>query len=214
MRLIDEQRLDWLRLIRSERIGPRTFRALVNQHGGAAAALDALPEIGRRSGRGSLKVCSRAEAEREIAGLSRLGARLVALGEDEYPRSLMAVDSAPPLIAIRGDVQVLHRPTVAIVGSRNASAAGAAFAERLAAGLGQAGYVVVSGLARGIDTRAHRASSRTGTVRPVTRSTAATTSRTEKPPFVPRLNAPSGASPVASASRASRWASIRSATWT
>ena len=164
MRLTDEQRLDWLRLIRSERIGPRTFRALVNQHGGAAAALDALPEIGRRSGRGSLKVCSRAEAEREIAGLSRLGARLAALGEDEYPRSLMAIDSAPPLIAIRGDVQVLHRPTVAIVGSRNASAAGAAFAERLAAGLGQAGYVVVSGLARGIDTRAHRASSRTGTV--------------------------------------------------
>jgi DNA processing protein len=162
--LTDEQRIDWLRLIRSESVGPRTFRALVNQFGGAGAAIAALPDLARRSGRAALKVVSRAEAEREIAAASRLGARFVALGEPEYPRALQAVDTAPPLIAVRGPAAILARPTVAIVGSRNASAAGLAFTERLARGLGQAGYAVASGLARGIDTRAHRASVETGTV--------------------------------------------------
>jgi DNA processing protein len=164
LQLTDEQRLDWLRLIRSERIGPRTFRALVNQYGGARAALDALPEIARRSGRSALRVASRAEAEREIETLTRLGGRLVAQGEPDYPRPLRAIDTAPPLLAIQGAAEVLHRPTIAIVGSRNASAAGGAFAERLAAELGRAGYVVVSGLARGIDARSHRAALATGTV--------------------------------------------------
>jgi DNA processing protein len=91
MRLTDEQRLDWLRLIRSENIGPRTFRALVNQFGGAAAALDALPGIARRRGRSVLKVTSRAEAEREMEQSPRLGVRFIALGEPEYPRTLQAI---------------------------------------------------------------------------------------------------------------------------
>jgi DNA processing protein len=162
--LTDEQRIDWLRLIRSESVGPRTFRALVNQFGGAGAALEALPDLARRSGRSALKVTPRADAEREIAAAARLGARFVAMGEPEYPRTLQAVDTAPPLIAVRGSVALLARPAVAIVGSRNASAAGLAFTERLARGLGQGGYAVVSGLARGIDTRAHRASIESGTV--------------------------------------------------
>ncbi|MDQ4135284.1 MAG: DNA-processing protein DprA [Pseudomonadota bacterium] len=162
--LTDEQRIDWLRLIRSDSVGPRTFRSLVNQFGGAAAALDALPDLARRSGRPALKVATRAEAEHEIAAAGRLGARFIAMGEPDYPRALKAVDTAPPLIAVRGSVAALARPAVALVGSRNASAAGLAFAERLARGLGQAGYAVVSGLARGIDTRAHRASIETGTV--------------------------------------------------
>jgi DNA processing protein len=164
LQLSDEQRLDWLRLIRSERIGPRSFRALVNQYGGARAALEMLPELGRRPGKPALRVASRAEGEREIAALARLGGRLVALGEDDYPRTLQATDTAPPLIAVRGNAAILSRPSVAIVGSRNASAAGGAFAERLAADLGHAGYVVVSGLARGIDSRAHRAALARGTV--------------------------------------------------
>jgi len=163
-RLTDEQRLDWLRLIRSENVGPRTFRALVNRFGGAAAALEALPDLARRGGRLILKVTSRAEAEKEMAAAARLGARFVAMGEPDYPKALQAVDTAPPLIAVRGSGEIFARPAVAIVGSRNASAAGLAFAERLARQLGDAGYVVVSGLARGVDTRAHRAALDPGTV--------------------------------------------------
>ncbi|AWM87284.1 DNA-processing protein DprA [Microvirga sp. 17 mud 1-3] len=163
-RLTDEQRLDWLRLIRSENVGPRTFRALVNRYGGAAAALEALPDLARRGGRLILKVTSRAEAEKEMAAAARLGARFVAMGEPDYPKALQAVDTAPPLIAVRGSGEIFARPAVAIVGSRNASAAGLAFAERLARQLGEAGYVVVSGLARGVDTRAHRAALDPGTV--------------------------------------------------
>jgi DNA processing protein len=164
VRLTDEQRLDWLRLIRSEKIGPRTFRALVNRYGGAGPALEALPDVARQSGRLMLKVVTRAEAENEIARATRLGVRFVAMGEPEYPKSLQAIDTAPPLIAVRGSLDVLGRPAVAIVGSRNASAAGLTFTERLARDLGRADYVVVSGLARGVDTRAHRAALATGTV--------------------------------------------------
>lgn len=164
MNLTDEQRLDWLRLIRSESVGPRTFRALINQYGGAAAALDALPDLARRGGRLMLKVCSRAEAEKEMAAAARLGVRFIAMGEPDYPKPLQAVDTAPPLIALRGSLEVLAKPAVALVGSRNASASGLTFAERLARQLGEAGYVVVSGLARGIDTKAHKAALGTGTV--------------------------------------------------
>ncbi|QFU16651.1 DNA-processing protein DprA [Microvirga thermotolerans] len=163
-RLTDEQRLDWLRLIRSEKVGPRTFRALVNRFGGASAALEALPDLARQGGRLMLKVASREEAEKEMAAAARLGVRFVAMGEPDYPKALQAIDTAPPLIAVRGSCALFSRPAVAIVGSRNASAAGLAFAERLARELGQAGYAVASGLARGIDTRAHRASLDTGAI--------------------------------------------------
>jgi DNA processing protein len=161
--LSDRQRLDWLRLIRSESVGPRTFRSLMNRFGGAAAAIEALPDLARQAGR-TLRICSLVEAEREMEGLRRRGARLVALGEAAYPPALQAVDTAPPLLAILGRAEVLLRPCVAIVGSRNASAAGLKFTARLARDLGEAGFVVVSGLARGIDTAAHEASLDTGTV--------------------------------------------------
>jgi DNA processing protein len=164
VQLTDEQRLDWLRLIRSENVGPRTFRALINQFGGASAALDALPDLARKGGRLLLKVTSRAEAEKEMAAAARLGVRFVAMGEPDYPKTLKAVDTAPPLIGVRGSTEVLSRPCVAMVGSRNASASGLTFTERLSRQLGESGYVVVSGLARGIDTRAHRATLGTGTV--------------------------------------------------
>jgi DNA processing protein len=165
VRLTDEQRFDWLRLIRSENVGPRTFRALVNQFAGARAALQALPELARRGGaRKPLRIAGVDEVEQELAAARRAGVRFVALGEPEYPLLLREIDTAPPVIAVRGRDEALQQPAVAIVGSRNASAAGLAFAERLARGLGEAGYVVVSGLARGIDMRAHLASLGTGAI--------------------------------------------------
>jgi DNA processing protein len=161
--LTDRQRLDWLRLIRSESVGPRTFRALMNRFGGAAAALEALPDLARQSGR-TLRLCTPAEAEREFTALQHQGGRLIALGEAAYPKPLQAIDSAPPLLAVIGTADALLRPCVALVGSRNASAAGQKFTARLARDLGEAGFVVVSGLARGIDTAAHEASLETGTI--------------------------------------------------
>jgi DNA processing protein len=125
VRLTDEQRIDWLRLIRSQHIGPRTFRSLINHFGGARAALDALPSLARRGGAsGAPLICSREDAMREIALAYRLGVTFVSLGEPDYPARLQMIDDAPPLIAIRGNAAALARPMVAIVGSRNASGAG------------------------------------------------------------------------------------------
>ena len=163
--LTDEQRIDWLRLIRSQNVGPRTFRALINHFGGARAALDALPALARRGGSGaSPQIYSHAQAEREIETAHALGAAFVAVGEADYPRRLQMIDDAPPLLALRGNRAALARPAVAIVGSRNASAAGLKITQRLAHGLGQAGFASVSGLARGIDAAAHRASLESGTI--------------------------------------------------
>jgi DNA processing protein len=165
VRLTDEQRFDWLRLIRSENIGPRTFRSLINHYGGARAALDALPELARRGGASRpVRICPREDAEREFAAVRRRDISFVALGEPEYPSRLRMIDDPPPLIAVRGKLAALAAPMVAMVGSRNASAAGVKFAERLARALGEAGFIIVSGLARGIDAAAHRASLASGTI--------------------------------------------------
>lgn len=164
-RLTDAQRLDWLRLIRSENVGPRTFRALVNRFGGAGAALAALPELVRSSAGARPIVLAAADAcRREMDQMARAGARFIALGEPEYPAALRAIDAPPPLLAVKGDLEALARPMIAIVGSRNASAAGLRFTEGLAHDLAAQGYVIVSGLARGIDQMAHRASLRSGAV--------------------------------------------------
>jgi len=163
MRLSQAQRLDWLRLIRSENIGPRTFRALVNRYGGAGPALEALPELARRGGR-PITIATRASVEREHEALQRFGAQLICLDEDHYPASLRAIESPPPVLIALGDLSVFSRPAVAIVGSRNASAAGLAFAERMAGELAAQDFVIASGLARGIDARAHRATLRSGTI--------------------------------------------------
>lgn len=164
-RLTDEQRLDWLRLIRSENVGPRVFRALVNHCGSARAALEALPHLAQRGGLARPgRICSTQEAERELRSAEQLGVALVALGEPEYPAALRVIADAPPVLAIRRKTAVLQRPMVALVGSRNASAAGLKIAEQLASALGQAELVTVSGLARGIDVAIHRASIGSGTV--------------------------------------------------
>ncbi len=164
LRLTDAQRFDWLRLIRSENVGPRTFRALINHAGGARAALEALPDLVRQAGRAPLRIASQRDAEEEMAATLRIGGRFIALGERDYPYALAATDMPPPLIAVRGNAAALSRPMLAIVGSRNASAAGSRMAARLAMALGQAGLAIVSGLARGIDTHAHEAGLFTGTV--------------------------------------------------
>ncbi len=161
--LTDAQRLDWLRLIRSESIGPKTFRVLINRYGGASAALDALPGLAAQRGR-PIRVATREECEKELDAVAAFGARMIAVGESDYPPALRAIDAPPPLISMRGEAPVLQRPMVAIIGSRNASAAGLAFCERLTRDLGAAGFVVVSGLARGIDARAHRSALGAGTV--------------------------------------------------
>jgi DNA processing protein len=164
-RLTDEQRMDWLRLIRSENVGPRTFRVLINHCGGAREALKALPELARRGGAARpARVYPRADAERELRTAEKLGATFVALGEPDYPPRLQMIDDAPPLIAVRGKLGALAHAMVAIVGARNASAAGMKFAERLARDLGVAGFAIVSGLARGIDAAAHKASLASGTI--------------------------------------------------
>jgi len=163
-RLSDEQRIDWLRLIRSQNVGPRTFRTLINHFGGARAALEALPGLARRGGAAAPKICSRQDAEREIAAAKRRGIALVAMGEADYPQRLAMIDDAPPLISLRGDTAALTMPLIAIVGSRNASAAGIKITQMLTQGLTAAGFAVVSGLARGIDAAAHRASAATGTI--------------------------------------------------
>ncbi|HEU5276616.1 MAG TPA: DNA-processing protein DprA, partial [Xanthobacteraceae bacterium] len=163
--LTDSQRLDWLRLIRSENVGPRTFRVLMDRYGSARAALAALPELARRGGaHANPRICSEKDAERELRAARERGVTLVATGEPDYPERLREIDDAPPLLAVRGERPTLARPMLAMVGSRNASAAGQKFAERLARDLGDAGFVIVSGLARGIDACAHRASVATGTV--------------------------------------------------
>lgn len=159
------ERLDWLRLIRSENVGPRTFSRLLERFGSAAEALAALPDLAKRGGRARpIGIWPRAAAERELQAVERLGARLIATVEPGYPAYLAAIEDAPPLICVRGDASLLARPMVAMVGARNASLNGRNLARRLAADLGRAGLVVASGLARGIDTAAHEGALASGTV--------------------------------------------------
>lgn len=163
--LSDSQRLSWLRLARSENVGPITFHSLIDRFGSAQDALDALPELSRRGGAGrTIRICDSGEAERELARSRQLGCRMIASCEHQYPKALRWADGAPPLLAIRGNVDVLEKPSVSIVGSRNASIAGRKMTHRLAQALGAAGYSVTSGLARGIDAAAHTAALDTGTI--------------------------------------------------
>jgi DNA processing protein len=163
--LTDAERADWLRLIRSDNVGPRTFRSLLGHFGSARAALERLPDLARRGGAArSARICGEDEARAELAACNRLDISLVAPGEAGYPPRLATLDDAPPLLGIRGAVEALMRPMIAIVGSRNASGAGLKFAGQLAHDLSEAGFVIASGLARGIDQAAHRTSLHGGTV--------------------------------------------------
>ncbi len=163
--LTDQQKLDWLRLIRTRNVGPVTFRELINRFGSAARALEALPELSLRGGKkSSHNIFSPSDAALEIRKAKRFGAKLVALGEADYPKWLTHIDSAPPLLYIKGDTSLVPRPAIGIVGSRNASALGQKYTRFLAHELGQHNFVICSGLARGIDTAAHNGSLQRGTI--------------------------------------------------
>jgi DNA processing protein len=163
--LTDRERIDRLRLIRSDNVGPRTFRSLIAHFGSARAALERLPELAKHGGAArQIRVAREEDARAELAACRKLGIHLLASEETGYPPRLATIDDAPPLLGVRGAIVTLMRPIIAIVGSRNASAAGLKFASQLAHDLGQAGFVIISGLARGIDGSAHRASIASGTV--------------------------------------------------
>ncbi|QBY02504.1 DNA-protecting protein DprA [Rhodophyticola sp. CCM32] len=157
-------RLDRLRLLRSRRVGPVTFQRLLSDHGSAEAALKALPGIALKAGVDKYAVCPEGTALAEMKAAKRAGAQMLCLGDAAYPATLAGIRDAPPVLWALGNTGFAHRPVLAIVGTRNASSLGARMARRLAGDLGQAGYVVVSGLARGIDTLAHAASLETGTI--------------------------------------------------
>ncbi len=163
-RLDDSQRIDWLRLIRTENVGPVSFRRLINRFGSAQAALAALPALTRNGGGAAAKIPSRDRIEDEIAALDRLGGRFVALSEPGYPELLRHIPGPPPVVAIKGGMDADWTKTVGMVGARNASTAGLRMTRLLAGELGAAGYTVISGLARGIDAAAHKASLHTRTI--------------------------------------------------
>lgn len=163
--LSDAHVLDWLQLARSDNIGPRTFQSLLQRFGTATQALKALPRLmAKQSGARAIRLAAREECEREWEALRRQGGRFITLADDLYPSALRAIDAPPPVLAVRGNLAALARPMVAIVGSRNASAYGVKFATTVAQEVGAAGFVIASGLARGIDECAHRASLASGTV--------------------------------------------------
>lgn len=161
--LTEAERRDWLRLARTDNVGPVTFHHLLRRFGTAARALEALPDLARRGGR-NLQPAPGAAVDRELSDGAALGARLIASCEAAFPPALAAVDPPPPILWARGRIEILSRSSVAVVGARVASAAGQRFARGLASELGQAGHVIVSGLARGIDAAAHEGGLSTGTV--------------------------------------------------
>ena len=164
-RLDAREKLACLRLIRSDNVGPVAFRELINLFGGAGKALEALPELTKRAGRGKpIRICPKAQAEEELASAAKFGAEPVFTIEPGYPALLAELEAPPPMLYIRGRAELLNQPAVAIVGSREASAAGLKLARSFARGIGDAGYVIVSGLARGIDGAAHEAALPTGTI--------------------------------------------------
>jgi DNA processing protein len=141
-----------------------TFRELINHFGGAEPALAALPELSRRGGRQSIRICPEGQARAELAAAEKIGAQPLFTIEPGYPPALAAIEAPPPLLYVKGDVTLLASPMVAIVGARNGSAAGQKLARMFASRLGRAGYVIASGLARGIDAAAHEAALEGGTI--------------------------------------------------
>ena len=160
----EDDRVAWLRLLRSRRVGPTTFHRLLAEHGSAAAALEALPEVARAAGVTDYTPCPIGVAEAELRAARAAGADMLTFQDAAYPAALRDLADAPPMLWVMGDASVLDRPMIALVGARNASSLGTRMARSLAAELSEAGHVIVSGLARGVDTAAHMASLKGGTV--------------------------------------------------
>lgn len=163
--LSDSDKIDWLRLIRTENVGPVTFHRLLDRFGTAGKALDALPHLSKKGGRVKPQTPPPvAQIEAEFEALEKFGGTFVFAAEDDYPLALSSTEDAPPVLAIKGNRKLLNRAGIGMVGARNASLNGKKFAEKLARELGEADQIVVSGLARGIDTSAHQGSLQTGTI--------------------------------------------------
>lgn len=160
----EEDRVAWLRLIRSYRVGPSTFHRLMGEHGSAQAALVALPDVAAKAGVKDYTPYDPALARREIDLARAIGAEMLCLGAPGYPADLAEISDAPPVLWALGRMNLLTQPKVGLVGARNASSLGTRMARHLATDLGQAGLVVVSGLARGIDAAAHSAALNSGTI--------------------------------------------------
>jgi len=160
----EDDRFAWLRLLRSRRVGISTFYRLLDEHGTAQNALAALPEVARNAGVAGYEICPPGVIDAELKAAKAAHARLLCLGAPDYPDWLAKISDAPPLLWAVGDVTLLARPMIALVGARNASSLGTRMARALAHDLGAEGFVVVSGLARGVDAAAHLASLKTGTV--------------------------------------------------
>ena len=158
----EDDKFSRLRLLRSRRVGVTTYKRLLAEHGTAQNALAALPEVARAAGVESYEVCPEAVIQAELNAARAAGAQLVCQGTFSYPARLAEIDDAPPFLWVIGDPSLLQRPMISLVGARNASSLGTRMAKKLAQDLGAAGYVVVSGLARGVDAAAHLASLQTG----------------------------------------------------
>jgi DNA processing protein len=163
--LSPSEKLNWLRLIRTENIGPITFYKLVDYYGSATKALDALPDLSKKGGRQKpLQAPSLSIVEKELEDLQKHGGDIICAAQKAYPLALSAIDDAPPVLSYIGDINLVRSPCVAMVGARNASLNGKKFAAKMAKELGQSGQIIVSGLARGIDTAAHSGAIDTGTI--------------------------------------------------
>jgi len=160
----EDDRLDRLRLLRSRRVGISTYQRLMREHGSAANALEALPDVARAAGLEAYTPCPLSVAETELRNGAQAQARLVWQGERDYPAALLDLEDAPPCLWVKGHIRLVHRPSIALVGARNASSLGTRMARHLAKDLGKEGYVIVSGLARGVDTAAHLAALKSGTI--------------------------------------------------
>lgn len=162
--LSQQQKRDWLRLYRSENVGPISFKKLINRYGSAARAVEKLPDLVARGGKRTIHIASEKDIEQELEALEKMGGQLVAIGEPAYPSILRHSPDAPPLLSLLGNADVGQRPCLSIVGSRNASASGKKLCERIIDGLAAKDLTIVSGLARGIDAYAHQAALKSGTI--------------------------------------------------
>lgn len=160
----EQQTIATLRLIRSENVGSRTFYALVRKFGNPQNALDALPEIAAKGGKKAVKICALKNAEAELKATKKLGIKTLTFDDENYPELLKQIYDAPPILFYKGNLELAARKQIGVVGTRNASANGCSITRKLVGEIGEAGMVVTSGLARGVDTHAHYAALKTGTI--------------------------------------------------
>ncbi|MFY1711980.1 DNA-processing protein DprA [Tritonibacter mobilis] len=160
----EDQRFSWLRLLRSRGIGTVTFYRLLAEYGSAQNVLEKLPEVAATSGVKGYKTYSKDALDAEFENAKAANARLLCYGDANYPSLLANIPNPPPALWAIGDLSLLARPAISIVGARNASSLGRRMAYGLARELGEAGYLVASGLARGIDASAHEGALGSGTI--------------------------------------------------